>query len=115
MERVGCFCLKNQGGFVTKLQFVYWDEKGNSHHVDGSGAINLGGHNCRKPSESGVPEGSQVSLYAFVVWGEDNTATQRFIFDPSSQDTAKYTVSGTTHDNELGLNSVGPPNACSSP
>ncbi len=107
MQRVGNFSLKDQGGFDVKLQFVYYDENGNRIHVDGTSAYPLGQTRTRKPSESGVPDGSPVSLYAFVVWGKDNTASQLFMYDQNSSTTAKYTISGTTLDNELGLNSVG--------
>jgi hypothetical protein len=107
MQHVGRFCLKNQGGFDVKLQFVYYDEQGERHHVDGTGAYPIGQTECRKPGESGVPNGAAVSLYAFVVWGADNTASQLFTYAQSSTVTANYTISGTTLDNELGLNSVG--------
>jgi hypothetical protein len=107
MRSVGRFCLKNQGGFVVKLQFVYYDEHGERHHVDGTDGYPIGQTECRKPSDSGVPNGAAVSLYAFVVWGTDNTASQLFTYDQSSTVTANYTISGTTLDNELGLNSVG--------
>jgi hypothetical protein len=106
MQSVGKFCLKDQGGFDVKLQFVYWDENGNKHHVDGTGAYPLGQTECRSPGDSGVPNGSMVSLYAFVVWGDDNTASQVFVYDASSPLTANYTISGTTLDNELGLNNI---------
>ncbi len=106
MQTVGQFKLKNQGGFVVKLQFVYYDSNGNRVHVDGTGAFPLGQSKIADPGDYGVPDGSPVSLYAFVVWGKDNTAGQLFMYQKGSPVTANYTISGTTLDNELGLNSV---------
>jgi hypothetical protein len=106
MNTVGKFSLKNQGGFVTKLQFVYFDENGNKKHVDGTGDIDLGQSKSADPGKYGVPDGSPVALYAFVVWGSDNEAKQLFTYKKGDSSEAKYTISGTTLDNELGLNSI---------
>lgn len=107
MQSIGKFSLFNQGGFVTKLQFVYWDGQGNKIHKDGTGDIPLGQSDSANPGDYGVPNGMLVSLYAFVVWGSDNEANQVFTYDSSSTVTANYTISGTTLDNTLVLNSVG--------
>ena len=106
MQKIGNFSLFNQGGFVTKLQFVYWDNEGNKIHKDGTGDITLGKSQSAKPGDHGVPNGAMVALYAFVVWGDDNEAAQVFTLDTSSEVTANYTISGTTLDNALVLNSV---------
>jgi hypothetical protein len=107
MQSVGKFCLKDNGGFDVKLQFVYWDQDGNKIHVDGTGPYPLGQTQCRDPGQSGVPNGSAVSLYAFVVWGTDNTANQMFIYQSGSPVTANYVISGTVLDNTLALTNVG--------
>ncbi len=107
MQTVGKFSLKNQGGFVVKLQFVYYDENGNKQHVDGTSGFDLGQTRTADPGDYGVPDGAPVALYAFVVWGSDNEAKQLFTYQKGSPVTANYTISGTTLDNELGLNSVG--------
>jgi len=107
MNSVGKFKLKDQGGFNVKLQFVYYDENGNKVHVDGTGSYPLGQSKTADPGDYGVPDGSPVALYAFVVWGTDNEANQLFTYKSGSSVEAKYTISGTTLDNELGLNSVG--------
>lgn len=106
MQAIGNFSLFNQGGFDTKLQFVYWDGNGNKIHKDGTGAFPLGQKKSASPGEYGVPNGTLVALYAFVVWGDDNEANQIFTYDSSSPLTANYTISGTTLDNSLVLNSV---------
>ena len=107
MQAVGQFKLKNQGGFVVKLQFVYYDQDGNKHHVDGTGGFPLGQSETADPGKYGVPDGSPTALYADVVWGSDNEAKQLFTYTSGSKVVASYTISGTTLDNELGLNSVG--------
>jgi hypothetical protein len=58
------------------------------------------------PDKLGVPDGSIISLYVFVVWGTDNEARQSFIFQKGSPVTANYTITGTTLSNTLGLISV---------
>lgn len=109
MQSVGKFSLKNQGGFVVKLQFVYWDDLGNKIHVDGTGSFPIGQSESADPGAYGVPNGSLVALYAFVVWGSDNEANQVFTYQAGSDTTASYTISGTTLNNELALTSVGAP------
>jgi hypothetical protein len=106
VQKIGNFCLKNDGGFVVKLQFVYWDNNGNKVHVDGTAGYPVLQTECLTPGKAGVPDGSLVSLYAFVVWGTDNTANQIFIYDGRSSVTGNYTISGTTLNNDLVLNSV---------
>lgn len=107
MQTIGKFSLKNQGGFDVKLQFVYYNNDGNKIHVDGTGSYSLGQSETADPGDCGVPDGSPVALYAFVVWGTDNEAKQLFTYQKGSLVTANYTISETTLDNELGLNSIG--------
>jgi hypothetical protein len=106
MREIGKFCLKNNGGFVCKLQFVYWDENGEKHHVDGGGNITLGFSDTQDPGAHGIPDGANVALYVFVVWGSDNEAPQMFTYRSGSASTANYSISGTTLSNSLGLVSV---------
>ncbi len=107
MKNIGQICLKNHGGFVVKLQFVYWDENGNKVHVDGTAGYDVLQQETADPGQYGVPDGSLVSLYAFVVWGSDNTANQIFVYQNNNPVTATYTISGTTLNNDLTLDSVG--------
>lgn len=106
-QEIGKFSLRNQGGFVTKLQFVYWDAEGNKHHENGTGNILLGQTDSLDLSKYGLPDGTLVSLYAFVVWGTDNMANQLFTLKNGSNVTASYVITGTTLDNSLGLIGVG--------
>jgi hypothetical protein len=103
MQQIGKFSLQNEGGFVVKLQFQYIDNNGDKVHVDGTGGIPLGQTKSADPGDYGVPDGSPVQLYAFVVWGKDNVGSQLFYYSKGSPWTANYTISGTTLDNQLGF------------
>jgi hypothetical protein len=106
MISIGKFSLKNNGSFVCKLQFVYWDERGEKHHVDGSSDITLGFGDSKDPGMYGIPDGANVTLYVFVVWGTDNEATQMFTYKSGCSSTANYSISGTTLNNILGFAGV---------
>lgn len=100
---IGRFSLKNNGGFVCKLQFTYVDDNGNKNHVDGLGNLTLGFTDSADPGDYGVPDGADVSLYVFVVWGTDNEAKQTFTYKKGSTVTANYVISGTTLSNTLAV------------
>lgn len=108
MQNIGKMSLKNNGGFAVKLQFVYIDSNGDKQHVDGTGSFPLGQTETADPGDYGVPDGSPVALYAFVVWGRDNTASQLFFYQKGAPMCAAYTISGTTLDNELGFTGLVP-------
>lgn len=103
MQSIGKMSLKNQGGFVCKLQFVFWDANGNKQRTGGSGDIDLGQSDTEDPGAYGVPDGAPVSIYVDVVWGDDNEGSQMFTYSKGSSCTANYAISGTTLDNSLGL------------
>lgn len=111
MQNIGKMSLKNNGGFAVKLQFVYIDSNGDKHHVDGTGSFPLGQTETADPGDYGVPDGSPIALYAFVVWGRDNTASQLFSYQKGTPMCAAYTISGTTLDNELGFTGLVPEQA----
>ena len=103
VDTVGKMSLQNNGGFAVKLQFSYVDEKGEKQHVDGTGSFPLGQTKTADPGDYGVPDGSPVTIYAFVVWGKDNQGTKYFQYSKGNSMVANYTISGTTLDNELGF------------
>lgn len=103
MQAISNFSLRNQGGFACKLQFVYWDQNGNRHHLDGTGSFPIGQTETADPGQYGVPDGAAVSLYADVVWGSDNIAAQMFTYQNGNAPTANYVITGTTLDNQLAL------------
>lgn len=106
MQEIGKFNLRNQGGFVTRLEFKYLDEDGNKIHKKGTGDITLGKSKIADPGDYGIPDGSVVILYAFVVWGSDNEANQSFIYKKGSNKVANYVITGTTLSNSLGYTGI---------
>jgi hypothetical protein len=103
IPKVGKFSLHNGGGFVCRIMFNYMDDSGHSNTTGQSGDILLGQTKVVDPAELGVPNGSIVTLKAFVVWGTNNTAQQSFVYEKGNPAIAKYTITGTTLDNTLGL------------
>jgi hypothetical protein len=103
LKKISKFTLKNDGGYVARGQVSYMDEDGNKVLSSSTGDILLGQTKEINPGELGVPRGSQISLYVFVVWGKDHEAPQTYIYDPDSPRVAKYVSAGTTLGNSLGL------------
>lgn len=106
LQEIGKMSLKNQGGFVVKVAFVWWDQNGNKHTSHDTGGFPLGKTETVDPGHLGVPDGSTVSMYAVVVAGKNNEAQQQFTYQSGNASVANYTISGTTLDNKLGLNSI---------
>jgi hypothetical protein len=107
MQKIGKFTLHNGGGFVARGQVAYMDENGEKHLTQKSTSdIRLGETHDVDPGALGVPDGSLVDLYVFVVWGYDNEARQSFIYQKDSKVKANYTITGTTLSNTLGLINV---------
>ena len=103
LQKIGKMTLKNQGGFVARIMFSYLDDNGEKQLSGHTGDITLGFSKTADPGDLGVPDGSVVSMYAFVVWGKDNEAKRVFLYEKGNPGTANYNISGTTLDNELGL------------
>jgi len=106
LQQIGKMSLKNQGGFVTRMMVSYLDDNGEKQLSGHTGDITLGLSKTADPGDLGVPDGSIVSMYAFVVWGKDNEAKRVFLYHKGNPATADYTISGTTLDNELGLTDI---------
>jgi hypothetical protein len=106
MTKIGKFTLHNGGGFVARGEVSYLDDNGEKHLSGNAGDILLGQTKDINPGDLGVPDGSIISLYVFVVWGTDNEARQSFIFEKGGRKVANYTITGTTLSNTLGLISV---------
>jgi hypothetical protein len=106
MKQIGKFSLHNGGGFVARGQVAYLDDSGEKHLSQSAGDLTLGFTYDVDPGSLGVPDGSIVSLYVFVVWGTDNEARQSFIYQKGNTTKANYTITGTTLSNTLGLISV---------
>jgi len=105
-QKIGKMSLKNSGGFVAKIQICYIDSNGEKQLTGKSGDIPLGQTKTVDPGDMNVPDGATVYMYAFVVWGKDNQATQAFVYQKNNTSTASYDISGTTLNNDLGLITV---------
>lgn len=103
LQKIGKMSLKNSGGFVARIQFSYLDDDGEKHLSNQSGDITLGFTKTVDPGDLGVPDGSMVYMHVFVVWGHDNEARRAFFYEKGNVTTARYNISGTTLNNDLGL------------
>ena len=103
LQKIGKMSLKNQGGFVARIAFSYFDDDGEKKISSHTGDLTLGFTQTADPGDLGVPDSSVVSMYAFVVWGRDNEAKRAFLYEKGNPHVANYNISGTTLDNELGL------------
>ena len=109
MADIGFFSLKNDGLFVARLEFEYFDKNTNKWvHRKGTGDITVGNSQKASPGDYGVPEGSLVRLVAFVVWGSDNTSGEQFTYKKCNGNIANYTISGTTLINNLKYDGITP-------
>jgi hypothetical protein len=107
MTKIGKFTLHNGGGFVARGEVAYLNDNGEKQLSGNAGDITLGFTKDVDPNGLGVPDGSIISLYVFVVWGTDNEARQSFVFEKGNKTAANYTITGTTLNNTLGLISIG--------
>lgn len=108
MQTVGKFTLLNDGGFVVKISFDYMDDNGHTHRSSSGPDIDVTQTGKQDPSDLGVPNGSTVWLHADVVWGDDNVATQGFIYQSGNAETANYKITGTTLNNNMQLLNITP-------
>ena len=107
LQKIGKMSLKNSGGFVTRIQYSYLDDDGEKKLTKQSNDITLGFESTEDPGNLGVPDGSTVYMHAFVVWGTDNEARRAFVYQKGNTSTARYNISGTTLNNDMGLVEVG--------
>jgi hypothetical protein len=107
MQKIGHMSLRNDGGFVARIQFSYLDDDGNQQLTKQSDDITLGMTKTVDPGDFGVPDGSICYMYAFVVWGTDNQAKQAYYYSKGNPSVANYFISGTTLSNDLGLIGIG--------
>lgn len=97
MMTIGKMYLKNNGGFVVRLEFEYYNKGTNKWiHAKGTGDITLGFGKTVDPGDYGVPDGCLCQLYANVAWGVDREAKEMFVYAKGDGHTANYTISGTT-------------------
>ena len=95
--------LHNGGGFVVKISFDYVKENGDKNRSASGDSFPLGQTKTEDPGDLGVPDGAVVWMHADVVAGKDNVASQGFIYQQGNNQTAEYTITGTTLSNTMGL------------
>ncbi len=105
-QKVGKFSLHQQGGYVCRTEFVYLDDNGQLQQSSQTSNELLGQTYTTDPGDLGVPDGSILWMKIWVMLGTDNQATQAFMYQKGSNQTANYTCSGTTLSNSLALNGV---------
>jgi len=103
LQQIGKMSLKNQGGFVARIQFSYFDDDGEKKFSQQTEDITLGLSKTADPGDLGVPDGTIISMYAVVVLGQDHEARTSFLYQKGNPATAHYTISGTTLNNDLAL------------
>ena len=111
MKSIGKFTLDNEGGFLLRLQCVYWDGDGNRIQCKGTDSYPLGQTRILAPANANppVPDGSPVAIYADVEAGNSQIGSPMFTYQQNSPVEASYVIKGTTLNNTLTLNSVGIP------
>lgn len=97
LQTVGQFTLNQQGGYVARTEFKYIDmNNGNSGMSSQTGNQLVDQSYTTDPGTLGVPDGSIVTFYLWVMAGTDETATQSFIYESGNPATAVYMCNGTT-------------------
>ena len=101
------FKLKNNGGYVAKMQIHGIHSNGKSF------SCGIGGDICVKQSQSvdlssrsEFVDGDIVYLKAIVVWGSDRVAPERFIYRKGCGKRAEYTIGGTILSITFGINNL---------
>jgi len=105
-DRIGGFKLHNGGGFACAGKVTHQNPGPRVTTAAETGNILLGQEFEVNPGSLGVPNGSTVWLHVDVKGGSDAEAAQDFLYDAASPRRARYVISGTTWDNQLGLISV---------
>ncbi len=97
LQKVGKFTLNHQGGYVARTEFKYIDmNTGDSGMSEQTSNELIDQSYTTDPGKLGVPNGSIVTFYLWVMAGNDEAATQNFIYDEGNSATAVYMCNGTT-------------------
>ncbi|MCP3142803.1 hypothetical protein [Pyxidicoccus xibeiensis] len=107
LPEVGEITLKNEGLFLVSQRFVYFDADGREQTTrPTSNPYAKGKSYTAAPSEYGVPDGAEVWVYAQVSIGRSPLARVPCINRKGSSVTARYTITGTTQDNDIEFDGV---------
>lgn len=104
LETIGALELKNQGGFVVRLEsyhkaapYAVPKRSGCTEDIAFGQSVRLSLDGCS------IREGELVTVRASVAAGKDNSARTWFTYKKNDPRTAKFNISGTPFDNELGF------------
>jgi len=104
---IGFISFQNNGAFVARLQFEYYDKKSRKWiRTKYNGDITVGYSRTEKPGDYGVPNGSLVKLHASVAWGSDKDSRDIFTYKEDNPYAAFFSISGTTVNNSLKLEEI---------
>lgn len=107
IKTIKSFCLRNNGGFVAKIQVGYITEDLKRKIVDEKSVdITLGKSLTVDIGSYGIKDGQTCFMRAFVVSGNDKDSEESFIYSSSSKATATYTITGTTLISHLRFDGV---------
>jgi len=106
-EKVGNIAIKNQGGFHVRMDFQFIDPRGSSSRLRGSRkTIRLGRTETQDPGNYGLTDGALFTVHADVEAGSSKTGTIWLRYEKNNKRIARFLISGTTLDNELGFNGI---------
>ncbi len=106
-QQIGKLRLKNQGGFVVKMDFLFGSSPDKLSRLSGSRKdITLGFSETNDPGDYNIHSGDYCTVYADVAAGKDKSGQTIFIYQKDNKNQANFTISGTTLDNELGFNGI---------
>lgn len=107
-QAISKFNLLNKGAFVAELHVIVNPANGDKEYTyKDTKDICVNNTNSLDLKEiKGLKDGDSVRLLAFVRFGKDHKASEKFIYQEDSNYVASYTVSGTTLNNKLHLDSV---------
>ncbi len=118
--RISSLSLINDGGFVCAFT-MRWINNGVTQPQGTTGSPVVWSPNmdlnfnplkepcsffASAPSTAPLQTGNEVWMYVWVESGKDNESTFRFTFDPNTDQTANFVITGGVDNNELGFTGI---------
>lgn len=101
LSKRGLVTLRNEGAFVCKVCFCWFDSVGKLQETGNSRDLPVLQTDLVDPGDLGVPNGSVCFLKVIVVAGSDRSSPVMFIYRKGGLDGYAYTIKGTTLDGKL--------------
>jgi hypothetical protein len=106
IQEIGKFKLQQRSAYVSRMQVKYLDGDGNVVYSAQTSDEVTGQDYFMDPADLGVPDGSMVWLFLWVMAGYDQTAPKAFIYKHGSNITASYSCTGVTVAPHLNLDGI---------